>query len=227
MVSLEVLIRGFCVGIAASITVGPVAVLCIQRTLSKNRKSGIVSGLGIAAADSIMAMIAYFCYSILQTHIEQYNQLLRVIAGIFVIIVGVYIFFQNPVPQIRRNRAGRTTLAGFRLDIRTDDRQFHPGHPLYPDLLRRLQNLDGRIGRYGRIVAWGSRYYRILRRCLPLVDIPCVPDQPLQAPFPPPTHAHNQPCSRSLDCRTGDLLYLIHFFQHHPSWNALNQKKSS
>ena len=110
MVSLEVLIRGFCVGIAASITVGPVAVLCIQRTLSKNRKSGIVSGLGIAAADSIMAMIAYFCYSILQTHIEQYNQLLRVIAGIFVIIVGVYIFFQNPVPQIRRNRAGRTTL---------------------------------------------------------------------------------------------------------------------
>ena len=110
MVSLEVLIRGFCVGIAASITVGPVAVLCIQRTLSKNRKSGIVSGLGIAAAASIMAMIAYFCYSILQTHIEQYNQLLRVIAGIFVIIVGVYIFFQNPVPQIRRNRAGRTTL---------------------------------------------------------------------------------------------------------------------
>ncbi len=110
MVSIEVLLRGFCVGIAASITVGPVAVLCIQRTLSKNRKSGIISGLGIASADSIMAMIAYFCYSILQSHIEQYNQLLRVIAGIFVIIVGVYIFFQNPVPQIRRNRAGKTTL---------------------------------------------------------------------------------------------------------------------
>lgn len=110
MVSIEVLLRGFCVGIAASITVGPVAVLCIQRTLSKNRKSGIISGLGIASADSIMAMIAYFCYSILQSHIEQYNQLLRVIAGIFVIIVGVYIFFQNPVPQIRRNRAGKSTL---------------------------------------------------------------------------------------------------------------------
>ena len=26
------------------------------------------------------------------------------------VIVGVYIFFQNPVPQIRRNRAGRTSL---------------------------------------------------------------------------------------------------------------------
>ena len=107
---IEILLRGFCVGVAASITVGPVAVLCIQRTLSKSRRSGIVSGLGVAAADTTMAMIAYFCYSMLQAQIDQYNQLLRVIAGIFVVIVGVYIFFQNPVPQIRRNRAGKTSL---------------------------------------------------------------------------------------------------------------------
>lgn len=106
---IGVLLRGFCVGVAASITVGPVAVLCIQRTLSKSRRAGLISGLGIAAADTLMAMIAYFCYSILQTQIDQYNQLLRVVAGIFVVIVGVYIFFQNPVPQIRRNRAGKTS----------------------------------------------------------------------------------------------------------------------
>ncbi|WP_295938704.1 LysE family transporter [uncultured Alistipes sp.] len=107
---LDVLFRGICVGVAASITVGPVAVLCIQRTLSKNRRSGIVSGLGVACADTVMAMIALFFYSMLQTQIEQYNTLLRVIGGIFVVIVGVYIFSQNPVPQIRRNRAGKTSL---------------------------------------------------------------------------------------------------------------------
>ena len=45
---LNDLIRGFCVGVAASITVGPVAVLCIQRTLSKSRRSGIVPGIGVA-----------------------------------------------------------------------------------------------------------------------------------------------------------------------------------
>ena len=107
---LEVLIRGICVGIAASITVGPVAVLCIQRTLSRNRKAGIVSGLGVASADTFMAMAALFFYSILQAQIEQYNTLLRVVAGIFVIIIGVYIFAQNPVPQIRRNRAGKSSM---------------------------------------------------------------------------------------------------------------------
>ena len=107
---LELLFRGICVGVAASITVGPVAVLCIQRTLSKSRKSGIVSGIGVACADTFMAMAALFFYSMLQTQIEQYNTLLRVIGGIFVVIVGVYIFAQNPVPQIRRNRAGKTSL---------------------------------------------------------------------------------------------------------------------
>ena len=107
---IEILFRGICVGIAASITVGPVAVLCIQRTLSKSRKSGIVSGIGVACADTFMAMAAFFFYSILQTQIEQYNTLLRVVGGIFVVIVGVYIFSQNPVPQIRRNRAGKTSL---------------------------------------------------------------------------------------------------------------------
>ena len=107
---IEILFRGILVGVAASITVGPVAVLCIQRTLSKSRRSGIVSGIGVACADSFMAMIALFFYAMLEHEIQQYSTLLRIIGGIFVILVGVYIFAQNPVPQIRRNRAGRTSL---------------------------------------------------------------------------------------------------------------------
>lgn len=109
MGTIEMLTRAVAVGLAASITVGPVAVLCIQRTLSKSRRSGIVSGLGIASADTVMAIIAFFCYSMLQSRIEHYNQLLRVVAGMIVIVMGVYIFFQNPVPQIRRNRAGKSS----------------------------------------------------------------------------------------------------------------------
>ncbi|MBR5849817.1 MAG: LysE family transporter [Alistipes sp.] len=107
---LEVLIRGLMVGVAASITVGPVAVLCIQRTLSKNRRSGIVSGAGVAVADTFMAIIALLFYSMLEHYIHQYDTLLRVIGGIFVVIVGVYVFTRNPVPQIRRNRAGKSSL---------------------------------------------------------------------------------------------------------------------
>lgn len=107
---IEILLRGLCVGVASSITVGPVAVLCIQRTLSKNRRSGLASGIGVACGDTLMAIIAFFFYSMLQAQIEEYSVILQVIGGIFVVIVGVYIFFQNPVPQIRKNRAGRYNL---------------------------------------------------------------------------------------------------------------------
>lgn len=99
--------RSILVGIAASVTVGPVAVLCIQRTLSKSRRSGIISGLGVACADTLMAVVAFFFYALLHHQIESYNQLLRVVGGIFVVGVGVYVFVQNPAVQIRKNRSGK------------------------------------------------------------------------------------------------------------------------
>ncbi|WP_300750801.1 LysE family transporter [uncultured Alistipes sp.] len=107
---IYLLLQGFGVGVAASITVGPVAVLCIQRTLSKNRRSGFASGLGVACADTLMAVFAMLFSTILQRSIESNRLLLSVVSGIIVVIVGVYIFLQNPVTQIRRNRVGKTTL---------------------------------------------------------------------------------------------------------------------
>ncbi len=106
---IDILLRGVAVGLASSITVGPVAVLCIQRTLSKSRRSGLMSGMGVACADTMMAIIAYFFYAMLESQIQQYSQVLSIVGGIFVVVVGVVIFFQSPGPQIRRNRAGNST----------------------------------------------------------------------------------------------------------------------
>ncbi len=102
---VNIFVRAVVVGVAASITVGPVAILCIQRTLSKNRRSGVISGLGVASADTFLAFLAFIFYSILQSQIEQYNAVLRVGGGLFVVAVGAYIFLQNPTMQMRRNRS--------------------------------------------------------------------------------------------------------------------------
>lgn len=107
---LEILFSGFCVGLASSVTVGPVAVLCIQRTLSKGHLSGLVSGFGIACADALLAILAFSVFAMLKSYIDQYHTAIQICAGVFVIIVGIFIFFKNPVPQIRKNRAGKKNL---------------------------------------------------------------------------------------------------------------------
>ncbi len=93
---VDILLRGLTVGVLSSITVGPVAVLCIKRTLNKSRHSGFISGLGVACADTLMAIIAFFFYAILHSQIEQYKHILSIVGGIFVVIVGVVIFLQTP-----------------------------------------------------------------------------------------------------------------------------------
>ncbi len=107
---LQILFSGLCVGLASSVTVGPVAVLCIQRTLSKGHLAGMISGLGIACADTIMAILAFTVYALLKSYIDEYSTAIQLCGGVFVVIVGIFIFFKNPVPQIRKNRAGHSAL---------------------------------------------------------------------------------------------------------------------
>lgn len=106
----EILFAGMCVGLASSVTVGPVAVLCIQRTLSKGHLSGLISGMGVAVADALLAILAFSVFALLKSYIDEYYTAIQICAGIFVILVGLFIFFKNPVPQIRKNRAGKKNL---------------------------------------------------------------------------------------------------------------------
>lgn len=101
---------GIIVGLTASITVGPVAVLCIQRALTKPRISAFVSGLGVVFADTLMAAISLFLYSLIFHKIEQYKPILGVIGGIIVIIFGVYMFKKNVINELRRNRDSKNSL---------------------------------------------------------------------------------------------------------------------
>ncbi len=108
--NIEILLRGVIVGLLASITLGPVGVMCIQRTLSKSRSAGFASGLGAAVADTLSAVLAYFFIAVISAVIENNIQVLKVVGGIFVAAVGIHYFMKNPVVQIRRNRAGHSNL---------------------------------------------------------------------------------------------------------------------
>ena len=63
-VDLGLPIRGLAAGLIIAAPVGPVNLLCIRRTLEKGWKSGMVSGLGAALADTLYGAIAGFSISL-------------------------------------------------------------------------------------------------------------------------------------------------------------------
>jgi len=60
MRELDLLIRGIIVGLMIAMPVGPVNILCIHRALEAGWKSGVISGLGAAAADMLYGAVAGF-----------------------------------------------------------------------------------------------------------------------------------------------------------------------
>ena len=57
---LQLVLRGFILGLAIAAPVGPIGVLCIRRTLAQGRAIGFVSGLGAATADVVYGCVAAF-----------------------------------------------------------------------------------------------------------------------------------------------------------------------
>lgn len=102
-------LKGIIVGLLASIPLGPVGVLCIQRTLNKGRMSGFLSGMGAASVDAIFALIAAMGLTFIINFIEQQRFFIQIIGGIVLIIMGLIVFYKNPVKQMRRQKRGKST----------------------------------------------------------------------------------------------------------------------
>ena len=108
---LELLLKGAVIGLMVSIPLGPIGVLCVQRTLNKGRRSGFVSGLGAALADTIFALVAGLGISIIIGFIEDQKIYFQIIGGIIVVFLGIHIFYSNPVRQIRMQRLNKNKLS--------------------------------------------------------------------------------------------------------------------
>jgi len=108
---IELFMKGIIIGLMVSIPLGPIGVLCIQRTLNKGRKAGFVSGLGASAADTFFALIAGYGISMVITFIKAQHVYFQIIGGLIVMYLGIHIFFTNPVKQLRLQRMSQNNLS--------------------------------------------------------------------------------------------------------------------
>ena len=104
------IIKGIIIGLLASIPLGPIGVICIQRTLNKGKISGFVSGLGAATADTIFSAIAGFSLTFIIAFIQKQQIIFQAIGGVVVFILGIKIFYTNPIKQLRRHKRKKNNM---------------------------------------------------------------------------------------------------------------------
>jgi threonine/homoserine/homoserine lactone efflux protein len=111
---ISLLWTGIACGFSVSIPLGPIGILCIQRTVNRNWKSGIISGLGVAAADAVYGFVAGFGLSIIIDFIRAYEMYFKLVALSVLVLLGVYIFRSNPTKQMHdHQKRGSSHLQDF------------------------------------------------------------------------------------------------------------------
>lgn len=96
--------KGLLIGILVSAPMGPVGMLCIQRTLSKGRWHGFVTGLGAMVSDIIYAMLTSLGMGVVVNFVEANQAPLQLAGSLVLSVFGYYIYQSNPVKNLRKQK---------------------------------------------------------------------------------------------------------------------------
>ena len=110
---LITLLKSLLVGFGASIPLGPVGVLVVQRTLSKGRLSGFVSGMGATVVYTFFSSLAILSLAFIVVLFEKNRNLFLILGGIIVIAIGIKIYLTNPIKELRKKKGGNRLFGDF------------------------------------------------------------------------------------------------------------------
>lgn len=85
---LILLAKGAGAGFVIAAPVGPVGVLCVQRTLRDGRLSGLSAGAGATLADGMYGCIAAFGLSLIAAWLQAHEVMFRLIGGFFLLAMA-------------------------------------------------------------------------------------------------------------------------------------------
>lgn len=100
--NLLMLGKGIVAGFIIAAPVGPVGVLCVQRTLHQGRVAGLMSGLGAAVADAAYGCVAAFGLSLISGWLQMHEALFRLGGGLFLLFMAWRMLRAalHPEPQV-------------------------------------------------------------------------------------------------------------------------------
>jgi threonine/homoserine/homoserine lactone efflux protein len=109
---LTFLLKGLLIGFSIAAPVGPIGLLCIQRTVAYGRKSGLLSGLGAATADGVYGLIAGFGLTAVSALLIRLQLWVRLIGGLFIVYLGIKTFLSPPA-ETSANLARRDLISDY------------------------------------------------------------------------------------------------------------------
>lgn len=93
---------GLIIGILISAPMGPIGMLCIQRTLNKGRWPAFFTGVGAGISDLIYCLLTGLGLSFVQDFINDNELLLQILGSVVLIAFGVYLFKKNPAGALKK-----------------------------------------------------------------------------------------------------------------------------
>jgi len=109
---LNWIFKGILIGVVASAPMGPVGVLCIQRTLNKGRWYGFVTGVGAAISDLIYALITGAGMSFVMDLVTNAHNrfFLQITGSVLLAAFGIYCYRSDPTKKIHVSGNGKGSL---------------------------------------------------------------------------------------------------------------------
>ena len=107
------IIKAFIVGICASAPIGPIAILVIQKSLSGGHKAGFIAGLGACVVDTVFAVAAIFALAFVQDFIFTHQNIILIVGGFVVALLGVSMSFSDPFRKVNKNSGSSVSLTDF------------------------------------------------------------------------------------------------------------------
>ena len=111
--TFQLIIKGLLIGIICSAPMGPVGILCIQRTLRKGRAYGLVTGAGAALSDLFYALITGAgMLPLMMEFIDNEQNLfyLKIVGAIMLFIFGQWLWRTDPSKGFRQSSGNKGTL---------------------------------------------------------------------------------------------------------------------
>lgn len=109
---LDFVFKGMLIGMIASAPMGPVGILCVQRTLNKGRWYGFVTGIGAAASDMIYAGITGLGMSLVVNFVNnpEMRFYLQIVGSLMLLGFGLFTYRSDPTKNIRKAGKKKGTL---------------------------------------------------------------------------------------------------------------------